>query len=52
MGQKKNEEQANKINEQINGLMERLKNDDWKYFANEELKTAEEKMQVLEKEKK
>ena len=50
-GAEKNEEQANKINEQINGLMERLKNDDWKYFANEELKTAEEKMQVLEKEK-
>ena len=40
-GAEKNEAQANKINEQINELLEKLKNDDWKYFANEELKLAE-----------
>ena len=35
-GAEKDEEQANKINEQINELSNRLKNDDWRYFANEE----------------
>ena len=50
-GAEKNEEQANKINEQINELLERLKNDDWKYFANEELQTAEEKVKALKDEK-
>ena len=50
-GAEKNEEQANKINEQINELLERLKNDDWKYFANEELQSAEEKVKALEDEK-
>ena len=47
-GAEKNETQANKINEQINELLEKLKNDDWKYFANEELKLAEEKVKTLE----
>ena len=47
-GAEKNEAQANKINEQINELLEKLKNDDWKYFANEELKLAEEKVKTLE----
>ena len=50
-GAEKNVEQANKIDEQINELLERLKNDDWKYFANEELQTAEEKVKALEDEK-
>ena len=50
-GAQKDESQANKINEQINELSEKLKNDDWKYFANEELKTAEEKVKLLEEEK-
>ncbi len=50
-GAEKNEEQANKISEQINELLERLKNDDWKYFANEELQSAEEKVKALEDEK-
>lgn len=50
-GAQKDENQANKINEQINVLSEKLKNDDWKYFANEELKTAEEKVKLLEEEK-
>ena len=50
-GAEKNEEQANKMNEQINELLEKLKNDDWRYFANEELKIAEEKVKSLEEEK-
>lgn len=50
-GAEKNIEQANKIDEQINELSERLKNDDWKYFANEELQKAEEKVKLLEDEK-
>ena len=50
-GAEKNEEQANKINEQINELSNRLKNDDWRYFANEELQKAEEKLKALENEK-
>ncbi len=50
-GAEKNVEQANKIDEQINDLSNRLKNDDWKYFANDELKNAEEKVKSLEDEK-
>ena len=50
-GAEKNESQANKINEQINELIEKLKSDDWKYFANEELKSAEEKVKALEDER-
>ena len=50
-GAEKDENQANKINEQINELTDRLKNDDWKYFANEELKIAEQKVKALEEEK-
>lgn len=50
-GAEKNEEQANKINEQINELSNRLKNDDWRYFANEELQKAQEKLKTLENEK-
>ena len=50
-GAEKNVEQASKIDEQINELTKRLKNDDWKYFANEELQTAEEKVKALEDEK-
>ena len=50
-GAEKNEEQANKINEQINELSNKLKNDDWKYFANEELQKAQEKLKTLENEK-
>ena len=50
-GAEKDEEQANKINEQIEDLKNRLKNDDWSYFAKEELKTAEEKLKTLEEEK-
>ena len=50
-GAERDENQANKINEQINELINRLKNDDWKYFANEELKTADEKVKALEEEK-
>ena len=49
-GAEKDEEQANKINEQIEDLKNRLKNDDWSYFAKEELKTAEEKLKTLEEE--
>ena len=49
-GAEKNDEQAEKINEQINELTKRLENDDWKYFANEELKSAEEKVKTLENE--
>ncbi len=50
-GAEKNEEQANKINEQIDELLDKLKNDDWRYFANEELQKAEEKLNTLENEK-
>ena len=50
-GAEKNDEQAEKINEQINELTKRLENDDWKYFAKEELKNAEEKVKALENEK-
>ena len=50
-GAEKNDEQAEKINEQINELTKRLENDDWRYFANEELKSAEEKVKTLENEK-
>ena len=50
-GAEKDEEQANKINEQIEDLKNRLKNDDWNYFAQEELKSAEEKLNKLEEEK-
>ena len=50
-GAEKNEEQADKINEQISELTKRLENDDWRYFANEELKSAQEKVKTLENEK-
>ena len=51
-GAEKNEEQAEKINQQINELTKRLQNDDWKFFANEELEKSEEKLKELEDEKK
>ena len=51
-GAEKNEEQAEKINQQINELTKKLENDDWKFFANEELQKSEEKVKTLESEKK
>ena len=51
-GAEKDENQANKINEKINDLLEKLRNDDWKYFANEELDIAQENLNMLEEERK
>ena len=44
----KNEEKVEEINQEINKIVERLDQDDWKYFAKEEQRLAEEKVKKLE----
>ena len=44
----KNEEKVEEINKEIDTIIEKLDQDDWIYFAQEEQKTAEEKIKDLE----
>ena len=48
----KDEQKVEEINQQIDEITKRLQNDDWKYFAEEELKEAEETIKALEEERK
>lgn len=48
----KNEERVKEIETKISQITEKLDKDDWKFFANEELKTAEENVKKLEEEQK
>ena len=47
----KDEEKANEIENKINDTLQKLENDDWKYFANLDLEQANEKVQLLEEQK-
>ena len=51
-GAEKDEQKAKQMEERINEISQKLENDDWKYFANEELKSAEETIKTLEEEQK
>ena len=51
-GPDKDEVKAREIENQIKEIEEKLDKDDWKYFANEELKIATENLQELEKQEK
>lgn len=47
----KDEEKANEIENKINDTLQKLENDDWRYFANLDLEQANEKIQLLEEQK-
>ena len=47
----KDEEKANEIENKINDTLQKLENDDWRYFANLDLEQANEKVQLLEEQK-
>ncbi|MCI8444121.1 MAG: ABC transporter permease subunit [Clostridia bacterium] len=51
-GADKEEQKVKEIEKTIDEINQKLKNDDWKYFASEELKRAEEKVKNLEEEQK
>ena len=51
-GENKDEKKAKDIENKINEIMLKLDNDDWRYFANEELKRAEESIRDLEEQQK
>lgn len=51
-GADKEEQKVKEIEKTINEINEKLKNDDWKYFAGEDLKRAEENVKKLEEEQK
>lgn len=51
-GADKEEQKVKEIEKTINEINQKLKNDDWKYFAGEELKRAEENVKNLEEEQK
>lgn len=48
----KDKERVKEIEAKISEITEKLDKDDWKFFANEELKTAEENVKKLEEEQK
>ncbi len=50
-GENKEIEKATKIEEEINKLMEKLEQDDWKYFAEKELEQAKVTVSNLEEQK-
>lgn len=50
-GVEKNEEEVKRIENTINGLLERLDQDDWRYFANIELQEVTQNLENLEKQK-
>ena len=50
-GIEKDENKVKEIENQINKIIEKLDNDDWKYFANLELEQAEKQLDELEEEK-
>ena len=50
-GIEKNEEEVKRIENTINGLLERLDQDDWRYFANIELQEVTQNLESLEKQK-
>ena len=47
----KDEEKANEIENKINDTLQKLENDDWRYFANLDLEQANEKVELLEEQK-
>lgn len=50
-GQEKNQEKLVEVQKSIDEIISRLEKDDWKYFAQQDLKIAEENIQNLEQEK-
>ena len=51
-GEGKDEAKAKEVENKINDIIQKLDKDDWKYFANEELKRAEQNLKNLEEEQK
>jgi len=49
-GAEKDEQKVKEMEEEISKISQRLENDDWRYFANEELKRAEENVKNIEEE--
>ena len=50
-GAEKNEEQVDEINQEIDALIAKLDENDWKYFAREDLAKAEEQIEELNAQK-
>ena len=50
-GAEKSEEQARKATEEIESIIAKLDENDWKYFANEDLQNANNKIEELNKQK-
>lgn len=50
-GSEKNEENRNKAQEVYNKIIEKLDNNDWKFFANEELEEAKARLSDLQKQR-
>ena len=50
-GAEKSEEQARKATEEMESIIAKLDENDWKYFANEDLKNANNKIEELNKQK-
>lgn len=49
-GSEKDEQKAEEVQKQMNEIHQKLENDDWRYFANEDLKQAEENVKKIEEE--
>ena len=50
-GEEKSEEQARKATEEMESIIAKLDENDWKYFANEDLQNANNKIEELNKQK-
>lgn len=50
-GENKNQEKVKEMENKINQILEKLDQGDWKYFAQEELRQAEESLKSLEEQK-
>ena len=50
-GEEKSEEQARKATEEMESIIAKLDENDWKYFANEDLQNAKNKIEELNKQK-
>ncbi len=50
-GEERNQEKVQEMEAKINQILEKLEQDDWKYFAQEELQQAEESLKNLEEQK-
>ena len=51
-GLEKDEEKAKELENQINEIISKLESDNWKYFANEDLETANKKIEDINNQKK